>query len=1083
MTPRYRIKRKEEDRERGFNLMLGESSGGYNIKTIESIIPQRPVPLRDWEFKLATGEFFKRKESSEGGGFFETVFPPEGAEELSANVYAGLRTAAEVLPYTRYLFPSGRDEWARKTTSGQTIELGLEALSLLPIGIIGKGFKILSKGIGKVGAFPFRVAKKFPLKQKVGHVLEENPFLDIVSSRVKKFERLSPEERLIKKYGVSVEEASAVREGRNWVWVEGGRSGAMIPSGGSAQFKKLFTRGGVVLKKVQNQLESWSKPFAEQELRHYQAEWRKLVRNIFGVKYKPENVFKMQAVKIFGEEGTNLSFGDVNAKTVGWMIRDLLEENPAKLFKRMDIGYEHIMPYHFLPVRKVFGGGDRVWGTYSGIYEPVKEMFSRANRYATLMTSRFHSLLASRGLGKLVSEGDIGVVKLKRAFSKREWEQAGELATMLDDAIGKGFTQEQMQNLFESAPTTVQKIVKSWYDFTDSLYSDYAKKKISSVFQEVGLTEKGKDGLYTLLRSPNGIEKYIDVAFSQSANLAHADKAKVMEAMLNKARQALVKNPDWFLSKPVALMTTKEKDAFRAKLLRAVKELFPMKKGGKTGFVNYLDNYTTRLYEKQFANSIERVGKLARSRKAGAFKSRTRPFGEEGRITDLTRIAEARINMQAKELYVYRPLEDVVKFAERLPDKFRNYSEHYISRQLGEPSYPDIALAQWLTGTLGRFTKKVYDERSVMNLAHTVNDLVYMGGLGFKPFSAMRNYFQPLLMVPADMGGVKDLYWLGKGYSAAFRKPTRDYIKSIGAIQEFAPDLYLRPRVVGFGGSFTVGGKKFNLPSTQTMRDLALWMFKNSDRHNRYVTGGAAIEKWDYFTKKFLSKDLSKDSIKQFKKKLNLGSRDEEIRIRINEFLRKGTLEGLEEAKKLWVYDVIADTQYLYGTLDAPIYGQAAGSLGKMAGVFQSWWMNYGTALEKWALRTPGTIPIVNKRTMTWILAGAIVEECASGIWPQETAKRMVHLGPFPTRVSEFMIPPTFAPVYYTAKTLADSIDMIKYQEPEKFRASVKALGRSSLMFVPGGLQAAQFYRGAKKEGWEGFRKAFIRYDPEKEEY
>jgi len=119
------------------------------------------------------------------------------------------------------------------------------------------------------------------------------------------------------------------------------------------------------------------------------------------------------------------------------------------------------------------------------------------------------------------------------------------------------------------------------------------------------------------------------------------------------------------------------------------------------------------------------------------------------------------------------------------------------------------------------FTRKVYDERSVANLAHTINDLVYMGGLGFKPFSAMRNYFQPLLMVPADMGGVKDFYWLGKGYPSAFRKSTRDYIKSIGAIQEFAPDLYLRPRVIGFGGSFTVRGKKFNLPSTQKMRDLA----------------------------------------------------------------------------------------------------------------------------------------------------------------------------------------------------------------------------------------------------------------------
>jgi len=152
-----------------------------------------------------------------------------------------------------------------------------------------------------------------------------------------------------------------------------------------------------------------------------------------------------------------------------------------------------------------------------------------------------------------------------------------------------------------------------------------------------------------------------------------------------------------------------------------------------------------------------------------------------------------------------------------------------------------------------------------------------------------------------------------------------------------------------------------------------------------------------------------------------------------------------------------------------------------MAGIFQSWWMNYGAGLEKWA-RTPGLIPIVNQRTMTWLLAGAIVEETASKLWQQKTAAKMVHVGPFPTRVNEFMIPPTFAPIYYGARLLASSIEAIKYQEPERFTKSLKALLRSGTMFVPGGLQMSQFYRGAKKEGWEGLSKAIIRYDPEREE-
>ena len=1070
-----------EETERGIKGYPVEEKG--SIKGYDFSVPQRqkPVALRGWEYKFATGKGLRDDEDEGPWGGWGQQEPP--SIEQRASIYAGVRTVAEILPYTRYIFPSGRDEWARKSTTGQTVELGIEALTILPLAVIGKGLKVTAKLVSKLGALPFKGAKKFALKKQVGTLLEQDPFLDIAISSIKKFERLSPAERAMKRYDISGDEATSLLKRQPWIWEKSERSGALWQGEGSGNFKKLFKKDGFIQSKVAKQLESWKKPFAEQELGHYAAEWVKLTKKTFGVKYDLDNIFKMQATKLFGEKiGKTLKFGDVDSKTFGYMIRDLLEENPAKLLKRMDIGYGHIMPYHTVPARKVFGLGERVWDTYSKIYEPVGAAFTRANKYGTMMTSKFHALLASRGLGKLTTPREAGVIMLKKNFSKREWEQAGELVASLDDAVGKKVKQEELQSMLEEAPTVVQKIAKSWFDFTDSLYGDYMKKKIPSVFEEIGLTQKGRDGLTLLLRGKKGVDNIVDTSLSQSANLAYADKAKILGAMLEKSRTALKENLDWFIDKPLNMLTKAEGEQLRNRLLGGLEQLLPMKKGSTKGFVNYLDKYATRIYEKQFAQSTKRTGELGKSRKAMFTKGRTREISEEGRITDLTRIAEARINMQAKELYVYKPLESVIDHARKLPEKFRNYSEHYIARQLGEASHADIALSQWLTGTVGRLSGKVYDERSVANLAHTINDLVYMGGLGFKPFSAMRNYFQPLVMVPADMGGVKDMYWLGKGYSSAFKKSTRDYIKATGAIQEFAPDLYLRPRVIGFGGSFTARGKKFDLPSTQRMRDLALWMFKNSDRHNRYVTGGAAIEKWDYFANKFLSKGLDSKSVKQFSKKVNIGSREEWIRARLNEYLRSGTAEGLEEAKKLWVYDVIADTQYLYGTLDAPIYGQSAGSLGKMAGIFQSWWMNYGTALEKWALRTPGSAPIVNKRVMTWLLAGAIVEETASKLWQQRTAAKMVHVGPFPLRVSEFMIPPTFAPIYYGAKVLAESIDAIKYQEPEKFKRSVKALAKSGQMFVPGGLQMGQFYRGAKKEGWKGFAKAIIRYDPEREE-
>jgi len=1063
--------------KRSFHELGKPSTGAPQYRRKEKEKEMKPVPLRGWEYKFARGEFFGPKEKMTGGGFFETVYEPQ---ETPTTEYKAIRLMADIVPYGRFLFPSGKDEYSRKTTWGQTKELLWEAATLIPIALVGKGLHVTAKLAGKVGTFPFKISKKFALK-RTGKLLEQDPFLDIARSGVEKYERSTPIEKAIKKWQLTSEEGEKLLKAQPWIWEKGGRSGSLFQSKGSSSFQKLFKKDGFLQEKVRKQLEAWKRPHDLQELRHYTVEWNKLLKKTFAVDYNPDNVFKMQAVKLFGEEGKALKYGNIGTNRMALILRDLIYENPAKLVKRMDIGYGHIQPYQTLPVRVAMGFGNVVWGTFDKVYTPVKSIFTNVNKYGTLMTSRFHSILASRGLGKLTQAREAGVVGLKRSFSRKEWEEAGELVARMDDAVGEEMKQEAVQAILETGSLKAQKIAKSWWDFADDLYTDYVKKKIPMIFEEIGLTEKGRDGLKLLMRGPEGIEKYLNAGFSSSLNLAFDSKSKIVSGMLKKARES-VKNLDWFSDVPVKLLTKPQREVLRERVVEGIKELTPMKKGGKKGFVAYLDKYATRIRDKQFAQSSARYDKLALKRKAGFTKGRIRDVSEKGRITDLTRIVEARINMQAKELYAYKPLEAVIKHASTLPDKYRNYSEHFIARQLGESSNADIMVAQWLTGTIGTFTRKVYDERSVANLAHTINDLVYMGGLGFKPFSAMRNYFQPLLMVPADMGGVKDFFWLGKGYPSAFRKSTRDYIKSIGAIQEFAPDLYLRPRVIGFGGSFTVRGKKFNLPSTQKMRDLALWMFKNSDRHNRYVTGGAAIEKWDYFAEKFLSKGLDSKAVKQFSKKLNVNSRREVPRAQLNELLRKETTEGLEEAKKVWVYDVIADTQYLYGTLDAPIYGQMYGGVGQMAGIFQSWWMNYGASLEKWALRTPEKAPIVNSRTMTWLLSCAIVEETTAQLWGRRTASKMTLLGPFPMKVNEFLIPPTFAPIYHAARTLANAIDGIRHQDSTEFKRSFNALLKSGVMFVPGGLQGAQFVRGGMKEGPLGVAKAIIKYKPEREE-
>ena len=117
---------------------------------------------------------------------------------------------------------------------------------------------------------------------------------------------------------------------------------------------------------------------------------------------------------------------------------------------------------------------------------------------------------------------------------------------------------------------------------------------------------------------------------------------------------------------------------------------------------------------------------------------------------------------QARELHLYDTLSDVVDFTKNLPASWKDYTEHYISGVLGIPAEMDHRVAQLLTKSVGKLERLagkegIWTEYRALNLAHTINNLTYLGGLGFKPFSAMRNLFQPLLMVPADLGGLKDL--------------------------------------------------------------------------------------------------------------------------------------------------------------------------------------------------------------------------------------------------------------------------------------------------------------------------------------
>jgi hypothetical protein len=335
------------------------------------------------------------------------------------------------------------------------------------------------------------------------------------------------------------------------------------------------------------------------------------------------------------------------------------------------------------------------------------------------------------------------------------------------------------------------------------------------------------------------------------------------------------------------------------------------------------------------------------------------------------------------------------------------------------------------------------------------------------------------------MGGVKDIYWVIKGYGRAVKPETRAYMRDIGVITDYSPDILFRPNLPRFGKSFKLAGKDIVLPSQEKIRDASMWMFKGSESHTRYVTGSAGLEKWEYWMKKLAkSKDdignvvFSGRTLDVFKKKINLVGRETWVKADIERLLHSGTPNNWNAAKAMWIKDIVEDSQFLYSALDSPIVSQVGGSVTKSAMVFQTWWMNYASLLGKWMTRS-GDVPATAERMFTFMLTSAIGYQAMEKFWGQSIARASVLTGPFPMSID---VPPSFRPVSDAMKVLVSASGIALGDEDalETTKKRMIAAVNSDLMLLPGGLVAKDLVKGARDEGIKGFLKGVVRYRPPK---
>jgi len=727
------------------------------------------------------------------------------------------------------------------------------------------------------------------------------------------------------------------------------------------------------------------------------------------------------------------------------------------------------LPASLTPARFVLGSGEEFWGTKTQVYDKISKAWVQTQHDMFHDTMSWMKVLQERGLGTIkFNKYDEFKFKPHNDFTADESAKAYKVLRSIDDIRGqKGVGKEQIERqindlLGQYDPNSVtRRVIDAWYDFSDTLYSKYVIHKIPFEIRKAGgLTEFGQNSVDALMGKliPN-----ITKTFSTSASMNSTEKINFMRSALDEVKSLLSFDPKtgvhpWFKEEGVAL---------KNKIDDLIEKLTLSNDKGK--FIGYTDHYVPRI-------SVEQDKLMAKWSQAlvgqkGFFTRQQTAQKMVGEPVDFEGMISGRIAAQAKDVNLYPMIDKVVGYAKGLPTHYAEYIEHYISGILNRPSHMDHKIAGFLESSLGGIEKFLggsgtWTAQRLQNFANSVTNLTYLGALGFKPFSAARNLIQPLVTLPADLGGMKDYATLAKGYYRAWKDPkTFEYLKDIGVITDYAPELNLRPKALPFRN---ILGREMNTEKLDGVRDAAMWMFKASDRFNRIVDGASAMSKWEKGIKGF--ENVTSANVSEVLKRTGANGRNPWVKNQIEDLLRRGKLD---EAKAEFVKDVTADTQFLYGPTEAPTILRKGGVVSKTGLMFQSYPMNLAATMEKWF--RSGSFPegealAGGKRAINFMLSNAIAYSMMSQVWGSSSAKRAAFFGPFPAEINEYAVPAAWTPIYRASRTVFAALEA----NPDLTSEQAKKLLGSTLIFMPGGLQLGKTVKGTMDEGFAGFAKSII---------
>ena len=411
-----------------------------------SIEGKKEVPLRDWEKDLA---------------------------EWSPNVYAGMRAMVlDMIPFANYVvLPSARDEFLKLDQEEQTQALLWESLGAALWGrfprlgtdakyLFGVGVKKPLRALGKLLGAEVKQAKVVPYEDAVKG-LESL----VGKDKIKPFVWAEEAQKRLVNRGFGKDEAEAVT--------------ASMASGSDDPLLNLIVerrfRGKTTTKEFQKAT-SWRtggtypkrqlkkelvEEFGEDVLRakFYGKQFEKLlVRDVLKVKPTERTtdfIFKAHLDRLYPKK-IGAGFGDVTPAQMSNILLDMMEHKALS----WQIQHPTILAT-FKPARVVFGYGEKVMGTLSGIYAPLKASLGRMNKSYFNNSLLFSKMLEQRGVGKVkIKESGEFLFKRTKWAKPAVFDEAYKVMRKLDE-LSQTVSRTKGKEAVEGLRTEMGRVAKA----------------------------------------------------------------------------------------------------------------------------------------------------------------------------------------------------------------------------------------------------------------------------------------------------------------------------------------------------------------------------------------------------------------------------------------------------------------------------------------------------------------------------------------------------------------------------------------------------------------------------------------------